>query len=92
MDDKKQIKEFINHICDWIEYNLRVNGHHCFSYQLSNDIMAYWIADKGIERRIEKMLSKEFGLKSKVTYELSPSANFYLDGELRIKLLINNRR
>lgn len=61
-------------------------GHDGFRYCLTNDKIAYLIADKGIEKRIEKMLSKKFGLKSKVYYETKTSPNRYLDGELRIKL------
>ncbi|WP_291566796.1 hypothetical protein [Clostridium sp. UBA2485] len=48
--------------------------------------MSYLIADKGIERRIEKHLFKRLGLKSKVEYTLSSSIHRFLDRELRIKL------
>lgn len=88
MDNKKIVKDFINYICDNVEYNLRVKGHTGLLLNLTNDRTAYLIADKGIEIRIKKMLLKEFGLKSEVFYELKPSPNLYLDGELRIRLLI----
>lgn len=88
MDNKKIVKDFINYICDNVEYNLRVKGHTSLLLNLTNDRTAYLIADKGIEIRIKNMLLKEFGLKSEVFYELNPSPNLYLDGELRIRLLV----
>ncbi|MBB6625246.1 hypothetical protein H7E67_17665 [Clostridium gasigenes] len=58
-DDKKHIKEFINYICDWVEYKLIVNSHYWFSHQLGNDRMAYLIADKGIERILNQCVDNE---------------------------------
>lgn len=88
MDDKKEIKNFINYICDWIVHDIRVKGFDSFLLNLTNDRMSYLIADKGIEKRIERILFKKFNLKSKVFYELKPSHNLYPNGELRVKLLI----
>lgn len=88
MDNKKKIKNFINYVCDYVQYGFKTNGHDSFRYYLTNDKMAYLIADKGIEKRIEKILIKEFCLNSRVVYETKPSPNKYLDGELRVKLLL----
>ena len=54
MDDKKEIKNFINYIYDWIEHYLRVKCSNSFLLNLNDDRMSYLIADKGIEKRIEK--------------------------------------
>lgn len=86
MDNKKIVKDFINYICDNVEYNLRVKGHYGFLLNLTNDRMSYLIADKAIEIRIKNMLLKEFGLKSEVFYELKTSPHLYPNGELRIQL------
>lgn len=88
MDDKKEIKNFINYICSWIEHDLRVKCSNSFLLNLTNDRMSYLIADKGIEKRLEKMLFKKFNLESKVFYELKSSPNLYPSGELSVKLLI----
>ena len=41
-------------------------------------------SENAIEVRIRNRLLKEYGIKAEVTYELKPSANLYLAGELRI--------
>ncbi|MDP4146968.1 MAG: hypothetical protein Q8936_21260 [Bacillota bacterium] len=87
MDTKKEIKMFINYVCDWVEYQYRKNGHNGFVYNLRNNLMPYLIADKGIEKRISKQLNKRLGLKTKVEYTLIPPLNKYSDGELKIKIL-----
>lgn len=87
MDNKKKIKNFINYVCDYVQYGFKTSGHDSFMFDLTDDEMAYLIADKGIEKRVEKKLLKEFGLKSRVFYETKPSPNLYCDGELRVKLL-----
>lgn len=61
--------------------------HTGFRVELSHDRTAYLIADKGIEKRIQKILWKKYGLASNVIYELIPSDNIYLDGSLRIKIV-----
>ena len=40
--------------------------------------------ENAIDIRIRNRLLKEYGIKAEVTYELKPSANLYLAGELRI--------
>lgn len=61
--------------------------HTGFRVELSHDRTAYLIADKGIEKRIQNILWKKYGLASNVIYELIPSDNIYLDGSLRIKIV-----
>ncbi|WP_252251214.1 hypothetical protein [Clostridium sp. VAP52] len=87
MNNKKIVKEFINYISMSIEYNFRVKHHNGFLLNLTNDKMSYLISDKAIEIRIKNILWKEYGLMSQVTYEVKPSPNLYLDGELRVRLL-----
>ena len=41
-------------------------------------------SENAIDIRIRNRLLKEYGIKAEVTYELKPSANLYLAGELRI--------
>lgn len=87
MDSKKIIKDFIIHICDWVENEYKNKEHDSFAYDIRNDKMSYLIADKGIEKRIEKQLFKRFGLKSSVKYTLEPSMFEYLNGEIKIKII-----
>lgn len=86
MDNRKAVKEFINYICDWIEYEYTKEGHDNYGYDLRSDILSYLVADKGIDKRIQKQLFKRLGLKSKVDYKLNISEYTYPNGELRIKL------
>lgn len=87
MDNNKIIKDFINYICDVVEYNLRVKKHDGLKYTLTNDRMSYLIADKGIEKRIQKTLLKKYNFRSVVIFEERQSCNKYLDGELTVKVL-----
>lgn len=92
MDNKKLIKDFINNICDWIEVEYKNKGHTGFSYELRNDKLGYLIADKGIEKRIEKQIFKRLNLKSKVEYSTYPfTCNEYINGEIKIKLYENSK-
>lgn len=88
MDNKRKIKNFINYVCDYVQYEFKTSGNDSFMFDLTNDEMAYLIADKGIEKRIEKILIKEFGLNSRMAYETKPSPSLYCGGELRVKLLL----
>ena len=92
MDDKKKVKEFVNHICDWIEYEYKTKNHIGFSCTLSNNRMSYIIADKGIEKRISKELYKRLRINSTVSCTQTAPVNEYLDGEIKIKLILNDWR
>ena len=86
------MKDFIVHICDWVEHEYKNKRHDAFSYYLRDDKMSYLIADKAIEKRIEKRLFKRLRLRAKVKYTLSPSIYKYLDGTIRIKLIQEYKR
>ena len=86
MDTKKIIKDFIDKTVEVVITKHKNEMHTGLRVELSNDT-AYLIADKGIEKRIQNILWKKYGLASSVIYELIPSANLYLDGLLRIKII-----
>lgn len=87
MDTKKLIKDFIDKTVEFVITKHKNEMHTGFRVELSNDRTAYLIADKGVEKRIQKILWKKYGLAANVIYELIPSANLYLDGLLRIKII-----
>lgn len=86
MDTKKIIKDFIDKTVEVVITKHKNEMHTGLRVELSNDT-AYLIADKGIEKRIQNILWKKYGLASSVIYELIPSANMHLDGLLRIKII-----
>jgi|GEM_PF-5161642 len=92
MDDKKKVKEFVNYICNWIEYEYKTKNNIRFSYDLRNDRMSCIIADKGIEKRMSKELYKRLRINSAVSYIQTASVNEYPDGEIKIKLILNDWR
>ena len=83
MDTKKQIKQFIDYICDWVEYKYKDKEDIYFIFNLTNDKISHIIADKGIEKRIEKQLNKKLNVDIKVRYT-PPLTNIFLDGKLII--------
>ena len=87
IDTKKLIKDFIDKTVQFVITKHKNEMHTGFRVELTNDRTAYLIADKGIEKRIQNILWKKYGLASNVIYELRPSANLYLDGSLRIKII-----
>ena len=87
MDTKKLIKDFIDKTVQFVITKHKNEMHTGFRVELINDRTAYLIADKGIEKRIQNILWKKYGLVTNVIYELIPSANLYLDGSLRIKII-----
>jgi hypothetical protein len=87
MDDRKTVKEFINYVCGEIEIEYKEKGHNGFSYEFKNDKIAYLLADKGTEKRIEKQLFKRLGLISKVTYKMSESQFLYPNAILKVRLI-----
>lgn len=87
MDTKKIIKDFIDKTVEVVITKHKNEMHTGFRVELTNDRTAYLIADKGIEKRIQKILWKKYGLASNVIYDLIPSANMHLDGLLRIKII-----
>ena len=87
MDTKKIIKDFIDKTVEVVITKYKNEMHTGLRVELWGDITAYLIADKGIEKRIQNILWKKYGLASNVIYELIPSANMNLDGLLRIKIL-----
>jgi len=82
IDSRKLTKEFINYICDWVEQEYKNKNHDGFMETL-RDKEAYWVADKGIEKRIQNKLFKRLNLKSTVKYEINSGTG---NGELYIKL------
>lgn len=87
MDTKKIIKDFIDTTIEFVITKHKNEMHTGFKVELWGDRTAYLIADKGIEKRIQNILWKKYGLASNVIYELIPSANMPLDGLLRIKII-----
>ena len=87
MDTKKIIKDFIDKTVEFVITKHKNEMHTGFRVELWGDRTAYLIADKGIEKRIQNILWKKYGLASSVIYELIPSANMHLDGLLRIKII-----
>ena len=87
MDTKKLIKDFIDKTVEFVIIKHKNEMYTGFRVELWGDRTAYLIADKGIEKRIQKILWKKCGLAANVIYELIPSANLYLDGSLRIKII-----
>lgn len=88
IDSRKITKRFIEFVCDFVVDGYK-NGNDCFMYELRDDKEAYVIADKGIEKRIQKKLFKRLGIQSQVQYEITCSEYVYPHGELRIKLIKN---
>ena len=88
MDKKKIVKEFIIYACNIIEFNLKSEKYDYCSIDVPNDIV-YLLADKGIDKRLEKLIFKRLGIKSNVIYRLFPSENLYPNGELRVVLFYN---
>lgn len=82
MDSKKQVKDFITYICDWVESEYKDKGYDGFEHHLNDVKLSYLVADKGIDKRIQKQLFERLNLQSKVAYELSA-----LDGTLRVRLI-----
>ena len=87
MDTKKIIKDFIDKTVEVVITKHKNEMHTGLRVELWGDRTAYLIADKGIEKRIQNILWKKYGLASNVIYELIPSANMNLDGLLRIKIV-----
>lgn len=87
MDTKKLIKDFIDKTVEFVITKHKNEMHTGFRVELWGDRTAYLIADKGIEKRIQKILWKKYGLAANVIYELIPSANIYLDASLRIEII-----
>ena len=87
IDTKKLIKDFIDKTVEVVITKHKNEMYTGLIVELSNDRTAYLIADKGIEKRIQKILWKKYGLATNVIYELIPSENIYLDGSLRIKII-----
>lgn len=86
-DNKKIVAEFIKDICDFLEKGYKEYGHDGFRQTFKNDKMSYLLADKGIEKRIERKLKKKLNIDSEVVYKLTPSQFKYLDAELNIRLI-----
>lgn len=87
MDTKKLIKDFIDTTIEFVITKHKNEMHTGFRVELWGDRTAYLIADKGIEKRIQNILWKKYGLASNVLYELIPSKDIYLDGLLRIEII-----
>ena len=87
MDTKKLIKDFIDKTVEFVIIKHKNEMHTGFRVELWGDRTAYLIADEGIEKRIQKIWWKKYGLAANVIYELIPSANIYLDASLRIEII-----
>ena len=89
-DDKKITKDFVEDIFNWVKYEYTEYGHDGFERKIINNRLSYILADKGVDKRLEKLFLKRLGLKSKVTYETIQSMHKYEDGILRIRILKND--
>lgn len=87
MDNKKVVKDFIDYVFDCARCGYLMQGDNAFRVSLINDPMAYLIADKGVNKRLEKRFLKEMGLKVLVMYELNSSMYQWPDGLLTIKVM-----
>lgn len=88
MDYKKQVKNFIDYICEWVNdryINYNENG---FSYTISgDDKLSYIIKDKAIDKRITKTLKKKYNINAEVIYEVNIFGVYrYLGGEIKIRI------
>lgn len=81
-DNKKEVKDFIQYIFNWVYRQYYCDGDTNFQYTINEYELAYLIADKGIDKRLEKKLFKRLNLKSRVTYDFNS-----LNGVLRIEIL-----
>lgn len=86
-DEKKRAKDFIEYIFNWVAHEYITQGHNGFRYTLTDNRLSYIVADKGIDKRLEKLFLKKLSINTKVTYELEPSVNKYADGILKIKIV-----
>lgn len=82
IDSRKLTKDFINYICNRMEYEHKEYNYDGFIESL-RDKEAYAVKDKGIEKRIQKQLFKKLRLKSEVKYAYYPVG----EGVIYIKLL-----
>lgn len=83
IDSRHLTKDFIEYICGWVESEYKTKNHDGFTESL-NEEEGYLVADKGIEKRIQKQLFKRLNLKSLVKYEIDPRTG---EGKLYIRLL-----
>lgn len=88
MDYKKQVKGFINYICEWVNDRYTNYNENSFIYNLSGyDNLSYIIKDKAIDKRIIKTLKRKYDINADATYEQdSFGEHRYLGGEIRIKI------
>lgn len=86
IDDKKITKNFIVDTGKVIKYWYETHHNQVIELK-AHDKIAYLIADKGIEKRIEKQIFKVLGLKSEVKYLLVQKNN-NLQGHIKVKLLL----
>lgn len=82
IDSRKFTKDFIDYICGWVEHEYKSKNHDGFRESL-DEKEGYLVADKGIEKRIQKQLYKRLNLRSTVQYEFYP----VYGGKLYIRLL-----
>ncbi|MGL5330995.1 MAG: hypothetical protein ACRDD7_17165 [Peptostreptococcaceae bacterium] len=93
MDKKKVVKQFINYICEEVNYQVTKMNKECFhitkdkmvTYTFSDE-MVYLVIDKGIDKRIKKMLKKKYNIDSEVTFKVNTSVNTYSEGEIRVRV------
>lgn len=83
------MKDFINYICDWVEHSYRLNGDDSFIYEIPDDNITYLISDKGIEKRLQKQLTKRLDMESSVEYKLTFPEYQFPRGEINIRLIKN---
>lgn len=66
MEFKKETKYFINYIC------ANMQGVDGLTYKFNPCVeLGYFMKDKGIDKRIEKKMLKEYGVKAEASYELN---------------------
>ena len=79
MDKKKAIKNSIIRMCDFIEFGYKQENKNGFSFSFSGDDPAgYMLIDKGVDKRIIKILSKRnISREIDVWIDIKPSPCIY---------------
>jgi len=70
-DSKKEVKDFVQYIFNWVYSKYYCEGDTNFKYTINKYEFAYFLADKGIEKRLEKKFLKRLNLETKVTYNFN---------------------
>ena len=81
-DGKKEVKDFIQYIFNWVYREHYTKGDIYFKYTLNDYKLAYLMADKSVDKRLEKKILKKLNLKTKVTYDFD-----WIRGVIQIEII-----